>query len=662
VLISFPKNGFAQSGFVGISGIGEIPDARIMPDGNLKFLVSSNRPYTIYSASLGLSRRLELNGRITSISGVPGFSAGDTYGVYKDKAFDAKLRIIDEMKYTPQISIGGEDLTGTKSFAAHYVVLGKNFESLDLSLGRGDKRFNGNFYGARLNLYRDSDQHFNLTINKSRIQHATDYYANLSNAGEIKSSLNFGAEYQFGWLSFGLQTNKNKNTAGLIAIAIPLNKKEFVPKIDEPQAFANRPQNASENHKNDGGQIRNPLRRELISALEAADFSQVKITWNQNTEELILNLQNERLSSTTKQLNAALKILAYYAGDFSEKSKLKVKINFFDNEVVTYSIDSIKLVLRLVDQNKPYDELVFVEHAKYLSYSKPDADVSAATSMLIKKNDGKLKTFFAPNLSLHLNDPSKLYHYSFGLIGGASWRPFEKSDVQLELSKNLMSDFNQVTQKSNSQLPHVRSDIADYKSEKGIKITRLTANHFTKPAATTYIRSSIGFYEEMFLGTGIQALHFIRGTNVAIDASVDFLRQRDFRGLWGVVNYRATTAIAALHFKPLSNLELTIRGGRFLAGDVGLRYEALRRFDSGVELGAWYSLTNAYDTLNWGGVRYRDKGILFSVPLRIFETKDSQKIITGSISPWARDVAQLVKSPNDLYGSINEYFKNMDER
>ena len=62
-----------------------------------------------------------------------------------------------------------------------------------------------------------------------------------------------------------------------------------------------------------------------------------------------------------------------------------------------------------------------------------------------------------------------------------------------------------------------------------------------------------------------------------------------------------STALAALHYRlPLDGVTATVRGGRFLAGDLGARFEMKRRFRSGFQVGAWYSLTNGNDITSPG--------------------------------------------------------------
>jgi membrane-associated phospholipid phosphatase len=134
---------------------------------------------------------------------------------------------------------------------------------------------------------------------------------------------------------------------------------------------------------------------------------------------------------------------------------------------------------------------------------------------------------------------------------------------------------------------------------------------------------------------------------------VDAVRQRDFDGRLRFREYRTLTALAAIHYKLLYHSTFTMRVGRFLARDHGARFEIKRRFRVGIELGAWYTVTNAVDTGVDKG-NYRDKGVFVSIPLEALLPADSRTVTGFSLAPWTRDVGQMVNSPADLYQMLEK--------
>jgi membrane-associated phospholipid phosphatase len=70
----------------------------------------------------------------------------------------------------------------------------------------------------------------------------------------------------------------------------------------------------------------------------------------------------------------------------------------------------------------------------------------------------------------------------------------------------------------------------------------------------------------------------------------------------------------------------------------------------------WYAKTSGKDITNPGSPDkpYNDKGIFLSVPLNIMLPLDSQASASVALSPWTRDVGQMVASPGDLYDLMEQ--------
>jgi membrane-associated phospholipid phosphatase len=136
--------------------------------------------------------------------------------------------------------------------------------------------------------------------------------------------------------------------------------------------------------------------------------------------------------------------------------------------------------------------------------------------------------------------------------------------------------------------------------------------------------------------------------------TVEAVKQRDFDGGFGFKDYQTVTALAAMHYKLPYQSTFTVRTGRFLARDFGGRFEIKRRFRIGMELGAWYSVTNVVDTGIGHEGNYRDKGIFVSIPFEALLPTDTRATTGFSLAPWTRDPAQMVNSPVDLYQMLEK--------
>lgn len=286
-----------------------------------------------------------------------------------------------------------------------------------------------------------------------------------------------------------------------------------------------------------------------------------------------------------------------------------------------------------------------------------EGDVVQLTSVDRESNRFKV----APKIGFFFNDPSGAFRYSLSAAANYDRRLSDGLYLNTAATLSVLETVSGVKQPSNSTLPHVRTDVAKYLGESRFALSRVLLNKYANPAERWYVRGSVGLYEDMYRGAGGQVLYLPKDSRWAVDLSVDALQQRGYKRLFDGLDYKTVTAIAALHYKLPRGITVTARAGRFLARDEGVRVEFKRRFQSGIEVGAWYSHTNGNDITPPGkpGQPYHDRGVFLSIPLRSMLPLDSQNTIGFSISPWTRDVGQMVASPGDLYDMVEQPRRDM---
>ncbi len=98
---------------------------------------------------------------------------------------------------------------------------------------------------------------------------------------------------------------------------------------------------------------------------------------------------------------------------------------------------------------------------------------------------------------------------------------------------------------------------------------------------------------------------------------------------------------------PWYGLNATFRIGRYLAGDYGATFELTRRFDSGVEVGAFFSKTNV-SSEQFGEGSF-DKGIMIRIPINWAAPLQSQAQLSMDLRPVQRDGGQRLYSASVLY-------------
>ena len=300
------------------------------------------------------------------------------------------------------------------------------------------------------------------------------------------------------------------------------------------------------------------------------------------------------------------------------------------------------------------------------------SDAAPATAANVLKDDGKLavgvgldgdviqiksldreanRFKIAPKVGFFFNDPSGAFRYSISAVANYDRRLGDGLYLNSAASLQLLETVSGVTQASNSNLPHVRTDVAEYMRGGRFSLSRVLLNKYDNPAERVYTRLSAGLYEDMFRGVGGQVLYLPKDSRWAADLAVDALQQRGYKGLFDSLDYKTVTAIGSVHYRLPHDITVTARAGRFLAKDMGVRMEFKRRFQSGIEVGAWYTHTNGNDITNPGSTAkpYQDRGVFLSIPLNSMLPMDTQSTAGFAISPWTRDVGQMVASPGDLY-------------
>lgn len=128
--------GSSQSDFGG-TGLLQMPNARIAPEGEFSINYRDNDQYRFYSTSVALFPWLEGTIRYTDVrtrkySQWEDFSGDQSY---KDKSFDFKLRLWEEGYWLPQVAFGKRDIAGTGLFDGEYLVASKQAGPFDFTLG-----------------------------------------------------------------------------------------------------------------------------------------------------------------------------------------------------------------------------------------------------------------------------------------------------------------------------------------------------------------------------------------------------------------------------------------------------------------------------------------------------------------------------------------------
>lgn len=671
IAISTAQAAVASADAPARSGYVNMPNAVVEPNGTLSAGYSYDNPYASLWATVSILPFLQVSGRYVAVNGVQGFDGGSSdgyganYGRNKDKVIDTKLRLIEESEWMPSIAVGATDLFGTQLFKGQYVVATKHFgaaQNIEASLGVGRGRPDGVFFGARWTSLRAPN--WSVVAEYDANDYPNDYRAAETFAGKRRKGPVLGLEYRWGWLNAQLARHRENFSANL-SVSIPLSAREFIPKVYEPPYFktGSVPTRATLADWNTDGRPAGAL----VEALVKQDFKNVRVEHDAAT--LQIQLTNSRISNMGRAVGRA----ARTALAFAPLGTRAIKITYtkLEQPLATYEfLDMASLTdyLTGLTSRERFLQSVVVRYAD----ANDRIDTDSASMAAAVSEDGKIGVHVGrdgnivqlssedrednrfrvtPKLGFFFNDPSGALKYEVAAAANYDKRLGAGLYFNSALRLSVLENISDVTQKSNSLLPHVRTDIAEYKRGGRFKLNKAMLNKFMHPAEHWYARVSGGFYEEMYRGAGFQTLYLPDDARWAADLSVDALQQRGFKGWFDKRDYHTVTAIGALHYRLPYDVTATVRAGRFLAQDEGARFEFKRRFRSGIEVGMWYTRTNGKDITSPGtpSSPYHDKGVFLSIPLNSMLPMDSQASAGFAISPWTRDVGQMVASPGDLY-------------
>jgi membrane-associated phospholipid phosphatase len=653
-----------------------MPSAWVEADGTFTTGYGYDRPYGSLWVSSTILPWLQFTGRYVAINGIPGFTNvpgqyGSAYGRYKDKVVDAKVQLFTEDGWRPAIAVGATDLLGTELFKGQYIVASKTFgpaRNIEASIGYGNKRPDGLFAGLRWGPLALPG--WAVVAEYDANDYKKDFRAEKTAAGQREKGPAVGLEYRWGWLGAQVARHRDHFSANAY-VSIPFAEREFIPKIFEPAPFD--PKKAPARVSAEEWQKNGAHGAELVQALVRQDFKNVRVELDGTALKLVVT--NNRISNMGRAIGRA----ARTALAFVPQGTRTIQITYtkLEQPIATYEFLDLQHLtdyLTGLTGREAFLQTVAVRYATPADQAGNDQQGMLAAvreedpglrieagkdgnMVQVSSEDREANRFkVVPKLAFFFNDPSGALRYEVSAAANYDKRLAAGTYLNSAFKLNLFENVSGVTQASNSLLPHVRTDIAEYKRGGRFKLNRLLLNKYMTLDERLYARASAGFYEEMFRGAGGQVLYLPKDSRWAADVTVDALQQRGYKGWFDKHDYNTVTALGALHYKLPYDITVTARGGRFLAKDNGLRMEFKRRFTSGVEIGAWYSKTSGKDITNPGTPTdpYNDKGVFLSVPLNIMLPMDSQANAGVALSPWTRDVGQMVASPGDLYDLMEQ--------
>ncbi|MFO7962800.1 MAG: YjbH domain-containing protein [Desulfobacterales bacterium] len=636
-LASSGDHPFIHSANWGGTGLMEIPNARVLEDGILQAGYAEARPYRWFGGAMGVFPGLEIGFVLTELTNIKALS--DAYGNYKDKALFAKYQILPESKWFPALAVGVFDFHGTQLFQSEYLVLSRQIFPFDFTFGLGRKRLKSD---VGLTVYEDAGIfggfewaiHYRLRLmaEYNPIQYEKD--APRAVPKGAKSPFNFGVRYELrpGFdLGISFQRGEKIGLMGHIQLDIG---KERMPKKPDPCYWGSSqdPANASFS----------PLEYLHLVKEKIQKAGMVNVLVYRDGNTLAAEFENAKYLHNQKAVGRIFRILYFNSTEEIHTLKAVLTSRRIPILSITVSRENIRRFLFGKITKRRFLSMV---RAELYSKTKNKKNRITTAEKKWKLNYGYgIKPDFDP----FLNDPSGFFKLRTGIqpFGSASLWPggsfYARFDIPL---------YTSITS-SNKPIPGaVRSDYWTYVNEKTYYFEKLLFDQAFKISDRIFGRFSLGYQERMYAGANAEVLAFIGDGNLAVGLQGDWVKKREQKTWFGLKDFKRHTVLGNIYYT-LDDYDLTIQAqyGKFLAGDVGWRFDVGRTYGNGLEIGFWYSFTDTdifTDRFNKG---YHEKGVYMSIPVRIFSRYETTRKLSYGISPWTRDVAVTIPHWQSLFG------------
>lgn len=259
-----------------------------------------------------------------------------------------------------------------------------------------------------------------------------------------------------------------------------------------------------------------------------------------------------------------------------------------------------------------------------------------------------LSTAVYPVLQQSLFDPDAPFLVRIAAGAAAGLQVTRGWTIDGSVTATIWDNYNQIRRVSNSALPHVRSDVAEYLRKGRYGIDNLSTSYFWKLTPEIYGRFTGGLLEPMFAGFGGEVLYRPYAARWAIGLDLWAVRQRGFDELVDLRHYQAITGhITAYYELPWHDVGVAVSAGQYLAGDKGVTFQFWRSFSTGVRIGAWFTLTNV-PAQKFGEGSF-DKGIVIVIPLEWVAPFSSRSSYDVALRPIQRDGGQRLAGDAILF-------------
>ncbi|MEL5875781.1 YjbH domain-containing protein [Cereibacter sphaeroides] len=670
----------------GATGLIDMPSGEAQPDGIFNTSITSFAGITRTTLTFQITPRLSASFRYQGIGdwnkSIP---EADRVGVnkfdtYYDRSFDLRFRAFDEGRYMPAVTIGLQDFVGTGIQSAEYVAATKHLTPrLKVTAGVGwgrlgsygsfggvgtrpefvpqeseggevnaDQWFRGDMAGFAGIEWQPTDR---LTL---KAEYSSDDYEEETEDRQIfdrKSPFNFGAEYE---VSRGVQLGayymygseiglglhfvlnpRDRATTGLVDRA-PTPIRPRPARAADPEAWSSEWVTQADAP----ALLRNNMQKQL-------DKDGVLIeAFGTDGRTAQIRIRNIRYDAEAQAIGRTARAMAY---------SLPASVETFEIVPVVRGVPLSKVTVRRSD----LERLEFAPNAS--GRLRPQVGVAEAGAPIagLAFDPDRYPSFnwsFGPYLRTSLFDPEEPVRADLGLRLRGEYELSPGLFLSGAISHKLIGNIGD-QDRSESNLPRVRTDNYLYSREGDTTIDSLTAAWYAHPARNIYSRVTVGYLERMYGGASAEVLWKPVESRLALGAEINYAKKREFDQGFGFLSgdeaYDVVTGHASVYYDFGNQFLGQIDVGRYLAGDYGATVSLDREFENGWKVGAFATLTDV-SSEEFGEGSF-DKGIRLEIPLTSLLGQPTRETAKYSIRPVTRDGGARLRVEDRLYETVRPY-------
>lgn len=666
---------------LGGAGLITVPDAFVAGDGAFGTSISKGTNRDIYAMNFQATPWLETTFR---------YSVWQKFR-YFDRSYGIKAQIIGDNydAWYPAIAVGLTDVLGTGKFGSEYVVASKRYGNLSISsgigwgrlagdsrlenplkqisnrfksrsrkVGQGGKLASSSFFGGEKVGFFGG---LKYQVSGSRWSILADYNSDPYEFSQRRvgyqpdSPMSYGVTYEVSdGVSLGLSSKHGDTVAITFSSKIGLSR---IPNIKRTNAKINnndyeklKSNETSKQVFQQNVTLEDSWVFQVYRNLNREGVSVRSFSISEDKTFIILEIENRKFLMWSDAILVLVDNLERYA----PSDMNTVKANLVENGHI---VSSISFDLGGSSSGLATDEVkpdIFVDN---VPIKKEKISIDQQTVPIVDSEGAhkfydmrRHKSFFHElglGNRLQLMDPDEPLRYQITAQSRMRYDFDDHNRLNFGFSGNLLNNFDTIKRKSNSVLPHVRSDISEYlKGARNGGLEYLYFENRHSGHGSMHHRYFFGVLEQMYNGFGYETLFRMPASRFGLGASFARVYQRD-TNLQSIAHRGYNTNIGFLNFfwaTPFYDFDLGVHYGRYLAKDTGQTLELLRSFDNGAAIGAWATFTNV-PAKKFGEGSF-DKGIKFKVPLELIFGSKTRARYQTQIRSMQRDGGQRIEGFN----------------